>query len=68
METYIGLDIKILQIESMLPDINTNDWNVGEKRILISGGNDLETLGGGIKALIRSDDSSINEIRKYRTD
>ena len=37
----------------MLPDIDTNDGDEGEERVLVSGGGDLETLGGGVQALQR---------------
>ena len=39
----------------MLPDIDTNDGDEGEERVLVSGGGDLETLGGGVQALQRKD-------------
>ena len=39
----------------MLPDIDTNDGDEGEERVLVSGGRDLETLGGGVQALQRKD-------------
>ena len=37
----------------MLPDIDTNDGDEGEERVLVSGGGDLETLGGGVQTLQR---------------
>ena len=39
----------------MLPDIDTNDGDEGEERVLVSGGGDLETLGGGVQTLQRKD-------------
>lgn len=35
----------------MLPDINADDGDVGEERILVGGGNNLKTLGGRVKSL-----------------
>ena len=32
----------------MLPHIDTNDWDQVQERILVSGGGDLQTLGGGV--------------------
>lgn len=49
--TYVDLDVKVLQVEGMLPDINTDDRDVSQERVLVSGGHDLETLGGGVQSL-----------------
>lgn len=35
----------------MFPDIDTDDGDKGEERVLISSGRDLETLGGRVQAL-----------------
>ena len=43
----------------MLPDIDTNDGDEGEERVLVSGGGDLETLGGGVQALQRKESHRI---------
>jgi len=34
----------------MLPNVNANDGDVGEERVLVSSGCDLQTLGGGVVA------------------
>ena len=49
--TYVCLDIEILQIKGVLPDIDTNDGDEGEVRVLVSGGGDLEDLSLGVVAL-----------------
>ena len=49
--TYISLDIEILEVEGMLPNVDADDGVVAEERILISGSYDFQTLGGGIVAL-----------------
>jgi len=41
----IRLDILVLQVKGMLPNINSNDGLVGEERVLVSGSDDLELLG-----------------------
>jgi hypothetical protein len=50
-DTNIGFDVLILEVERMFPDINTDDGDVAQEGILISGGGDLKTLGVGVEAL-----------------
>jgi hypothetical protein len=49
--TYISLDVEILKVEGMLPNVNADDGDVGEEGILVSSSYDLQTLGGRIVAL-----------------
>lgn len=35
----------------MLPDINTDDGDMGKERILVSGGDNLEKLGARVVSL-----------------
>ncbi len=35
----------------MLPNVDTDDGDMGQKRVLVSGGDDLKTLSGGVKSL-----------------
>ena len=58
-ESHIGLNVLVLEVESVLPDIDTNDGDEGEERVLVSGGGDLETLGGGVQALQRKKSRTI---------
>lgn len=44
----ISLDIEVLKIERMLPDINTDNRNVGQKRILVGCGGNLKSFGRGV--------------------
>lgn len=37
----------------MLPNVDADDRNVGEERILVRGSYDLQTLGGGTVALMK---------------
>lgn len=35
----------------MLPDVDTNDGDMSQERILVGGGDDLETFGGRVETL-----------------
>ena len=48
---YIDLDIEILEIEGVLPDVDTNDRDQVQEGVLVSGGSNLQTLGDGIVSL-----------------
>ena len=45
----------------MLPDIDTDDGDVRQEGILVSGGSNLEPLGGGVDALNLADGKKRNE-------
>lgn len=49
--THISLDIEVLEVEGMLPDVNADDRNMSEKRILVGSSGDLETLGAWVQTL-----------------
>lgn len=49
--TYVNLDVQVLQVESVLPDVDTDDGNVGQEGVLVRGGGDLKTFGGRVQAL-----------------
>jgi hypothetical protein len=51
MSTHVSFDIEILEVECMLPDIDSNDGNVGQERILVRGGENLQALGSRVQAL-----------------
>jgi len=42
----IWFDVLVLQVEGMLPNVNSNDGFMGEERILVGCGDNLEFLGG----------------------
>ncbi len=44
MNTYIGLDVEVLEVESVFPDIDTDNRDVAQERILVGSGNDLELV------------------------
>jgi len=46
----VSFDIEILEVERMLPDIDTNDGDMGQERILVGSGDNLQALGGGVQA------------------
>lgn len=50
-ETYVSLDVLVLEVERVLPDVDTDDGNVREKRVLVCGSRDLEDFGSGVVAL-----------------
>ena len=43
--THVGLDVVVLEVERVLPDVDADDGDVGEKWVLVRGGDDLELLG-----------------------
>lgn len=40
----IGLDVEVLEVESVFPDIDTDNRDVAQERILVGSGNDLELV------------------------
>ena len=50
-DTYVDLDVEVLEVERVLPDIDTNDWDVRDERVLVRGRDDLKTLGHRVVAL-----------------
>ena len=50
-KTYVGLDVEVLEVERVLPDVDTNDGDVGEERVLVRRRRDLNDLRGGVPAL-----------------
>lgn len=51
--THVDFDIEVLEVESVFPDIDTDDRDQGQERVLVGGGGDLETLGRGVQSLSR---------------
>jgi hypothetical protein len=50
-EAHIDLDVEVLEVESVLPDIDTDEGNVAQERVLVSCGYNLERLVGQVQAL-----------------
>jgi hypothetical protein len=44
MSTYISLDVLVLEVEGVLPNVDTNDGDQAEERVLVGSGRNLETL------------------------
>lgn len=42
--TYVSLDVEVLEVEGMFPDINANDGDMAQQRILVRGGDDFELV------------------------
>ena len=34
-DTHVDLDVEVLEVERVLPDIDTNDWDVRDERVLV---------------------------------
>ena len=49
--TYIRLDILVLKVESVLPDINTDNGEVRNQGVLVGSGSNLEFLSRRVNAL-----------------
>lgn len=51
MGTHVNLDVEVLQVERVLPDVHADDGDVGQEGVLVGGGDDLEDLGLGVVSL-----------------
>ena len=49
--TYISLNVQVLEIEGMLPDVNTNKRSQREQRVLVGGRGNLDALRLGVNTL-----------------
>ena len=49
--TYVSLDVEVLEVEGVLPDVDADDGDVRQERVLVGGGHDLKTLSLGVQAL-----------------
>ena len=49
--TYVSLDVQVLQVERVLPDVDADDGDVGQEGVLVGGGGDFEDLSLGVVAL-----------------
>lgn len=49
--THVGLDVEVLEVERVLPDVDADDGHVRQKRVLVSRGDNLQSLQGGVVAL-----------------
>ena len=52
LRTYVDLYVEILQVKGVFPNVNTDDRDVGEKRILIGCGDNLQFTTGWVEALM----------------
>ena len=50
-KTYVSLDVEVLEVESVLPDVDADDGDMGQERVLVGGRRQLKTLGGRVQAL-----------------
>lgn len=49
--THISLGIVVLEIEGMLPDVDADDGDQVQERVLVRSGGNLQTLGGRVESL-----------------
>ena len=49
--THVGLDIEVLEVESVLPDIDADVGDEAEEGILVGGGSNLEALSLAVVTL-----------------
>ena len=49
--TYVSLDVEVLEVEGVFPNIDANDGDVRQERVLVGGGRDLDNLGRRVVAL-----------------
>ena len=50
--THVDLYVEILQVESVFPNVNPDDGDVRQERILVGRGDNLELASGRVKALM----------------
>lgn len=50
-ETHVDLNIEVLEIEGMLPDVDPDDGDQVQERVLVRGGGNLQGFGGGVQSL-----------------
>ena len=51
LRTYVDLYVEILQVKGVFPNVNTDDGDMSEKRILVGCGDNLQFTTGWVKAL-----------------
>ena len=52
--THVDLDVEVLEVERVLPDVDADDGDVGQERVLVRRGRQLKTLGGRVQALLHT--------------
>ena len=53
-KTHVGLDVEVLEVERVLPDVDADDGDVGQERVLVGSRRQLKTLGGRVQALLQT--------------
>jgi hypothetical protein len=41
MGTHVGLNVEVLQVKGVLPNVHADNGDVGKKRILVGSGDDF---------------------------
>lgn len=50
-DTYVSFDVEILKVERVLPNVDTNDRDEIEERVLVGSGGDFKALSRWVNAL-----------------
>jgi hypothetical protein len=51
-DTHINFDVEVLEVERVFPDIDTDDGDMSEERILVSSGDNLEDFVARVQTLM----------------
>lgn len=51
IKTHIDFDIEVLQVKRVLPNVDADNGDVGQERVLVGSGGDLQALGSGVQSL-----------------
>lgn len=49
--TYVDFDVEVLEVEGVFPDIDADDGDVSQQRVLVGRSDDFQLFSGGIQAL-----------------
>ena len=52
IDTHINFDVEVLEVERVFPDIDTDDGDMSEERILVSSGDNLKDLVARVQTLM----------------
>jgi len=52
IDTHINFDVEVLEVERVFPDIDTDDGDMSEERILVSSSDNLEDLVARVQTLM----------------
>lgn len=59
IKTHIDFDIEVLQVKRVLPNVDADNGDVGQERVLVGSGGDLQALGSGVQSLSYMSENAI---------